>query len=154
MAEDKVYKCLNPVGIQNPIETFPLAPRLKSLDGKEIWISITGEPDITIALEKKLKMDYPNVNWKQKKTYGIFPVQLSDEEMKTADGVIQAMAPGGGESLRFEGIDVEERGLVLNNERNVVDVFVGYLRRKLESGGEPRLLHTIRGVGFVLRVLS
>jgi DNA-binding response OmpR family regulator len=34
---------------------------------------------------------------------------------------------------------------------NVVDVFVGYLRRKLESGGRPRLLHTVRGVGFVLR---
>ncbi|MGH8929722.1 MAG: response regulator transcription factor [Egibacteraceae bacterium] len=35
---------------------------------------------------------------------------------------------------------------------NVVDVFVGYLRRKLEAGGQPRLLHTVRGVGFVLRV--
>jgi two-component system, OmpR family, response regulator MprA len=28
---------------------------------------------------------------------------------------------------------------------------VGYLRRKLEEGGEPRLLHTIRGIGYVLR---
>jgi DNA-binding response OmpR family regulator len=36
-------------------------------------------------------------------------------------------------------------------ESNVVDVFVGYLRRKLEAGGEPRILHTVRGVGFVLR---
>ncbi len=34
---------------------------------------------------------------------------------------------------------------------NVVDVFVGYLRRKLEADGEPRMLHTVRGVGFVLR---
>jgi len=34
---------------------------------------------------------------------------------------------------------------------NVVEVYVGYLRRKLEAGGEPRLLHTVRGVGFVLR---
>ena len=34
---------------------------------------------------------------------------------------------------------------------NVVDVFVGYLRRKLEAGGEPRVLHTVRGVGFVLK---
>jgi two-component system response regulator PrrA len=34
---------------------------------------------------------------------------------------------------------------------NVVDVFVGYLRRKLESGGEARIIHTVRGVGFVLR---
>ncbi len=34
---------------------------------------------------------------------------------------------------------------------NVVDVFVGYLRRKLEEQGESRVLHTVRGVGFVLR---
>ncbi len=34
---------------------------------------------------------------------------------------------------------------------NVVDVYVGYLRAKLEAGGEPRLLHTVRGVGYVLR---
>ncbi|MEU7630926.1 response regulator transcription factor [Nocardia sp. NPDC049220] len=56
-------------------------------------------------------------------------------------------------------------GVVLSRERllelvwgydfaadtNVVDVFVGYLRRKLEVDDAPRLLHTIRGVGFVLR---
>jgi two-component system, OmpR family, response regulator MprA len=34
---------------------------------------------------------------------------------------------------------------------NGLDVYVGYLRRKLEAGGEPRLLHTVRGVGYVLR---
>jgi two-component system, OmpR family, response regulator PrrA len=33
----------------------------------------------------------------------------------------------------------------------VTDVFVGYLRRKLEAAGEPRVLHTVRGIGFVLR---
>jgi two-component system, OmpR family, response regulator MprA len=36
-------------------------------------------------------------------------------------------------------------------ETNTVDVFVSNLRRKLESGGEPRLLHTVRGAGYVLR---
>ena len=34
---------------------------------------------------------------------------------------------------------------------NVVDVYIGYLRTKLESGGAPRLLHTVRGAGYVLR---
>jgi two-component system response regulator MprA len=34
---------------------------------------------------------------------------------------------------------------------NSLDVYVMYLRRKTEAGGEPRLLHTIRGVGYVLR---
>jgi two-component system, OmpR family, response regulator MprA len=34
---------------------------------------------------------------------------------------------------------------------NSLDVFVGSLRRKLEAGGEPRLIQTVRGVGYVLR---
>lgn len=36
-------------------------------------------------------------------------------------------------------------------DTNVVDVFVGYLRRKLDAAGSPRLIETVRGVGFVLR---
>ena len=86
--KEKVYKCLSPVSNRNAVDTFPLAPRLDTLDDKEIYLSICGEPDITIALEKKLKMDYPNVNWTVKKTYGIAPIEMSDEEIKTTDGMI------------------------------------------------------------------
>ena len=53
--EDRVYKCLNPVGIQPPVKTYPLAPRLDTLDGKTIHMSICGEADIWVPLEKKLK---------------------------------------------------------------------------------------------------
>ena len=35
---------------------------------------------------------------------------------------------------------------------NTIEVFVSNVRRKLEAGGEPRLLHTVRGAGYVLRV--
>jgi two-component system, OmpR family, response regulator MprA len=34
---------------------------------------------------------------------------------------------------------------------NALGVYMGYLRRKTEAGGEPRLLHTVRGIGYVLR---
>jgi two-component system response regulator MprA len=34
---------------------------------------------------------------------------------------------------------------------NSLEVYVGYLRRKTEAGGEPRVVHTVRGVGYVLR---
>ena len=34
---------------------------------------------------------------------------------------------------------------------NSLDVYIGYLRRKTEAGGETRLIHTVRGVGYVLR---
>jgi two-component system, OmpR family, response regulator PrrA len=42
-------------------------------------------------------------------------------------------------------------GYTWDVDTNVVDVFVGYLRRKLESAGEARMLHTVRGIGFTLR---
>jgi two-component system response regulator MprA len=34
---------------------------------------------------------------------------------------------------------------------NSLEVYIGYLRRKSEAGGEPRLVHTVRGIGYVLR---
>jgi two-component system response regulator MprA len=34
---------------------------------------------------------------------------------------------------------------------NPLEVYISYLRRKTESGGEPRLIHTVRGIGYVLR---
>ncbi len=42
-------------------------------------------------------------------------------------------------------------GLDVDTTSNVVDVYVGYLRTKLEADGEPRLIHTVRGAGYVLR---
>jgi two-component system response regulator MprA len=57
---------------------------------------------------------------------------------------------------------VLERGQILEEvwgydfptTANSLEVYVGYLRRKLEAGGEPRLIHTVRGVGYSLRELS
>ncbi|ETJ97499.1 response regulator transcription factor [Propionimicrobium sp. BV2F7] len=54
---------------------------------------------------------------------------------------------------------VLERGWLLNEvwgfdfptTANSLEVYIGYLRRKTEQEGEPRLIHTIRGVGYVLR---
>jgi two-component system, OmpR family, response regulator len=36
-------------------------------------------------------------------------------------------------------------------QTNVIDVHIGRLRRKLEEGGEPQMIHTVRGSGYVLR---
>lgn len=43
-------------------------------------------------------------------------------------------------------------GYDFDTDTNVVDVFIGYLRRKLEAAGAPRVIETVRGVGFVLKV--
>ena len=42
-------------------------------------------------------------------------------------------------------------GYDFGSTSNSLGVYIGYLRRKTEAGGEPRLLHTVRGVGYVLR---
>ena len=56
-----------------------------------------------------------------------------------------------GEVIDRRRLHEEVWGYTFDPGTNVADVFVGYLRRKLEADGEPRLLHTVRGVGFVLR---
>ncbi|MGQ9628557.1 MAG: response regulator transcription factor [Anaerolineae bacterium] len=42
-------------------------------------------------------------------------------------------------------------GYDFGGESNIIDVYIRYLRAKLEAEGEPRLIHTVRGVGYVLR---
>jgi len=56
-----------------------------------------------------------------------------------------------GEVLDRQLLHEEVWGYTFDPGTNVTDVFVGYLRRKLEADGEPRVIHTVRGVGFVLR---
>jgi two-component system response regulator MprA len=50
-------------------------------------------------------------------------------------------------SLIFENV----WGYDFGPSSNSLEVYMGYLRRKTEAGGEPRVLHTVRGVGYVLR---
>ncbi|HWH93843.1 MAG TPA: response regulator transcription factor [Baekduia sp.] len=56
-----------------------------------------------------------------------------------------------GEILDRRRLHEDVWGYTFDPGTNVADVFVGYVRRKLEQDGEPRVLHTVRGVGFVLR---
>ena len=96
-AKSKVHKCLNPVGIEEPVDSHPLAPRLDKLDGKTIYISIGagGEQDITIPLPQALQRAYPQVNWKVTRAAPHMTiagsVALSPEEMKDADALIRGV---------------------------------------------------------------
>ncbi len=56
-----------------------------------------------------------------------------------------------GEIIDRARLHEEVWGYTFDPGTNVADVFVGYVRRKLEQDGEPRVLHTVRGIGFVLR---
>jgi two-component system response regulator MprA len=53
--------------------------------------------------------------------------------------------------LRRDQILQEVWGYDFGGDDNVLEVYIGYLRKKTEAGGEPRLIQTVRGVGYVLR---
>jgi two-component system response regulator MprA len=45
-------------------------------------------------------------------------------------------------------------GYDFGGESNIIEVYIRYLRQKLEAENEPRLIHTVRGMGYVLREAS
>lgn len=65
--------------------------------------------------------------------------------------LLLALAEHAGQVLSRQQLLEMVWGYTWEVESNSVDVFVGYLRRKMEAAGESRLLHTVRSVGFVLR---
>lgn len=65
--------------------------------------------------------------------------------------LLLALARHPGQVLNRGQLLAQVWGYTWDVDSNVVDVFIGYLRKKLEAGGESRVLHTVRGVGFVLR---
>ncbi len=65
--------------------------------------------------------------------------------------LLEALARNAGVVMTRERLLELVWGYDWETDGNVVDVFVSYLRRKLEAEGEPRILQTVRGVGFTLR---
>jgi len=65
--------------------------------------------------------------------------------------LLEVFARHPGQVLSREQLLTQVWGYATDVETNVVDVFVGYVRRKLEADGAPRMLHTVRGIGWVLR---
>lgn len=70
---------------------------------------------------------------------------------RTESVLLELLLRHAGQVLSRSRLYEEVWGVDLHTTSNSLDVYIGYLRRKLEAGGEPRLVHTVRGVGFVLR---
>ncbi|MGW7255865.1 response regulator transcription factor [Streptomyces sp. NPDC054834] len=75
------------------------------------------------------------------------PLELTRREF----ALLEVLARNAGIVLTREQLLDLVWGYDLQVRSDAVDTFVSYLRRKLEAGGRPRILHTVRGVGFVLR---
>ena len=65
--------------------------------------------------------------------------------------LLELLARHAGRAVTREEISQHVWRAPLDPETNIVDVYVRYLRTKLHSDGEPELLHTVRGVGYMLR---
>jgi len=76
------------------------------------------------------------------------------ELTKTEFDLLHLLALTPGMVLTRERIYDEIWGIDFETTSNSLDVYIGYLRRKTEAGGEPRIVQTVRGVGYVLRQAS
>jgi two-component system, OmpR family, response regulator MprA len=70
---------------------------------------------------------------------------------RTEFNLLQALLERPGQVMTRGQLFERVWGYDLDRSSNSLDVYIGYLRRKLEPTGAPKLVHTIRGVGFVLR---
>lgn len=74
------------------------------------------------------------------------PVDLTAREYS----ILELLAARKGQVVTRDEISDRIYDFDAERNSNVVDVYIGYLRRKLESDGTPRLIHTRRGLGYVL----
>ncbi|MGA4952040.1 response regulator transcription factor [Streptomyces lydicamycinicus] len=80
-------------------------------------------------------------------TYGGAPVSLTRREFELLEVLVRNVDV----VLTRDQLLDRVWGYDFAVRTDAVDTFVSYLRRKLEAGGRPRIVHTVRGVGFVLR---
>ena len=129
----------------------------------DLWLSSAGPSDLLTRLRLHLHLQrQPSAREKDQ------PIVVGDLEVNPLTHTVQrAGQPISFTSREFELLllllrlspRVVSREVILKEiwpeERtttsNVIEVYVRYLRRKLEMGGHPRLIHTVRGLGYTLR---
>jgi two-component system, OmpR family, response regulator MprA len=75
------------------------------------------------------------------------PIDLTPTEF----GLLELLLRNPGRVIHRTEIFSQVWGFDFGPSSNSLNVYVGYLRRKTEAAGESRLIHTVRGVGYVLR---
>ncbi len=73
------------------------------------------------------------------------------ELTRTEFALLEYLMVNAGQVLTRDQIHDHVWGYDAETASNTLDVYIGYLRRKTEAGGESRLIHTVRGVGHVIR---
>ncbi|GGR13554.1 response regulator transcription factor [Streptomyces netropsis] len=128
-----------------PFELDELLARIRALLRRSSYAAATGpapadEHALTFA---DLRMDLAT----REVTRGGRAVELTRTEFT----LLELFLTHPRQVLTREQILKSVWGFEFEPSSNSLDVYVMYLRRKTEAGGEPRLVHTVRGVGYVLR---
>jgi two-component system response regulator MprA len=70
---------------------------------------------------------------------------------KTEFDLLESLMRDPGKVVSRNQLYEEVWGIDFETSSNSLDVYVGYIRRKTEAGDQARVIHTVRGVGYVLR---
>jgi two-component system response regulator MprA len=123
-----------------PFALQELLARLRALLRRSALTAVNGGNWLTFA-DLRLSPDTREV-WR-----GDRPLRLT----RTEFAILEAFLRHPRQVLSRAALFEQVWGYDFGETSNSVHVYLGYLRRKLEADGDSRLLHTVRGVGFVLR---
>ncbi|UGY92159.1 response regulator transcription factor [Streptomyces gobiensis] len=126
-----------------PFELDELLARVRALLRRSSYAQRTGEAGSDVLSFADLRMDLAT----REVTRGGRPVELT----RTEYTLLELLLAHPRQVLTREQILKAVWGFDFEPSSNSLDVYVMYLRRKTEAGGEPRLVQTVRGVGYVLR---
>ncbi|MEE1800351.1 response regulator transcription factor [Streptomyces sp. JV176] len=127
-----------------PFELDELFARIRALLRRSSYGAASGEvPDDDVLSFADLRMDLTT----REVVRGNRRVELTRTEFT----LLEMFLAHPRQVLTREQILKAVWGFDFEPSSNSLDVYVMYLRRKTESGGEPRLVHTVRGVGYALR---
>ncbi|GAA2484359.1 response regulator transcription factor [Streptomyces gobitricini] len=128
-----------------PFELDELFARIRALLRRSSYAAASGgpEPEGDALAFADLRMDLAT----REVTRGGRPVELTRTEFT----LLEMFLSHPRQVLTREQILKSVWGFDFEPSSNSLDVYVMYLRRKTEAAGEPRLVHTVRGVGYVLR---
>ncbi|MEU5422647.1 response regulator transcription factor [Streptomyces sp. NPDC001407] len=129
-----------------PFELDELLARIRALLRRSSYAAAAVEAVSHTLAFADLHMDLTT----REVTRGDRPVELTRTEFT----LLELFLTHPRQVLTREQILKSVWGFEFEPSSNSLDVYVMYLRRKTEAGGEPRLVHTVRGVGYVLRADS
>jgi two-component system response regulator MprA len=124
-----------------PFALQELLARVRALLRRGAALDPSGQPEVVrqgdLRLDRRARQAW----------LGDTPIELT----RTEFNLLQVLLEHAGQVLTRGQLFEQVWGYDLDRSSNSLDVYIGYLRRKLEHGGAPRLVHTVRGIGFVLR---